>query len=405
MGRVGAIAKRADPFHHSPAGVLLMAKGAGQNTSSAVMAQRAPAQVETDTPEQRLFRELDFYPTPPWAARAIAHRIKQIDTAAVSVWEPACGEGHMAEPLAEVFDVYASDIYDFGYGVRGDFFRSAGAADWVITNPPFEHAARFTETALNIAQRGAVMLCRLAFLETVGRFDLLFGDSGITWMMPFAERVPMTLGRWDPKARSATAYCAFVWFKAGLLSPQAPRPFPPGTRKQFTKPDDACSTKWRQRRCSKERTHEKASRHLQVRHRVDRRRYRSRTDQTMEGKSERSSAILEAEVLNFIQAASTSVMNARSAPLPSLSAIILRSVWWSSSSSSLIAPLRINAARSVITSRRVASAIAAVCSRFLSENSIVFPRVRLGLAIEIVHQGSRRAGCVAGSPWLFGARA
>ena len=40
--------------------------------------------------------ELDYFPTPPWAARAGGELIKQIDPAAGSCWEPACGEGHMA---------------------------------------------------------------------------------------------------------------------------------------------------------------------------------------------------------------------------------------------------------------------------------------------------------------------
>lgn len=215
-----------------------MAKG--QNTSSAVMAQRAPDVVGTDTPEQALFRALDYYPTPPWAARALAHRIKTIDPAAAEIWEPACGEGHMAEPLREVFRVVAaSDIYGFGYGERGDFLRCRpfGTADWIITNPPFEHAAAFAEKALRIARRGVALLCRLAFIETIDRFDLLFGEQAMTWLMPFAERVPMTLGHWDPKARSATAYAAFVWRKGAR--PQAPMPFAPGTRRGFTQPTDA----------------------------------------------------------------------------------------------------------------------------------------------------------------------
>jgi len=175
----------------------------------------------------------------------MAATIKSIDSEAKSAWEPACGEGHMAEPLRELFThVRASDIYDFGYGECSDFLNDPNRMamlsdyDWIITNPPFEHAQAFTETALRIARRGVAMLCRLAFLETVGRFDLLFGPRGMTWMMPFAERVPMTLGRWDPKAHSATAYCAFVWWKLAS-APQAPMPFAPGTRRMFTKPDDA----------------------------------------------------------------------------------------------------------------------------------------------------------------------
>ena len=70
----------------------------GQNTSSAVMAQRV------EPPDS-----LDYFPTPPWATRALIEHVivpdlcPAGDVYTASVWEPACGEGHMARPLAEYF--------------------------------------------------------------------------------------------------------------------------------------------------------------------------------------------------------------------------------------------------------------------------------------------------------------
>jgi hypothetical protein len=63
--------------------------------------------------------DLDYSPTPPWATRALIERVFPIlgvrDFA--SVWEPACGEGHMAEVLREFFaEVTATDVFDYGYG-------------------------------------------------------------------------------------------------------------------------------------------------------------------------------------------------------------------------------------------------------------------------------------------------
>jgi hypothetical protein len=56
---------------------------------------------------------LDFFPTPPWATRALFERvlphsgIDKIDSA----WEPACGEGHMLQVIEEyVRKVDGSDI-------------------------------------------------------------------------------------------------------------------------------------------------------------------------------------------------------------------------------------------------------------------------------------------------------
>ena len=64
-----------------------------QNTSHAVMAQRFEAK-----------DSLDDFPTPPWATRALLeHVIPDKDLAGRSVWEPACGAGHMAKVLKEYF--------------------------------------------------------------------------------------------------------------------------------------------------------------------------------------------------------------------------------------------------------------------------------------------------------------
>src|SRR2546427_13218597 len=63
---------------------------------------------------------LDYFPTPPWATRALfSHVLPALGVETIaSVWEPACGEGHMAEVVAEVArgQVIASDVFDYGYG-------------------------------------------------------------------------------------------------------------------------------------------------------------------------------------------------------------------------------------------------------------------------------------------------
>ena len=85
--------------------------------SRAVMEARAPASVERDDAVTALYRALDYFPTPPWAARAGAELVQRLDPLAKTVWEPACGEGHMAGPLAEYFSVCASDIHPHGFGL------------------------------------------------------------------------------------------------------------------------------------------------------------------------------------------------------------------------------------------------------------------------------------------------
>src|SRR5262245_14564477 len=90
---------------------------------------------------------LDYFPTPPWATRALVEHvfpalgIRPSDLAGMDALEPACGEGHMAEPLAEYFGrVIATDLHDYGYGEAPvDFLDESTKldADWIITNPPF----------------------------------------------------------------------------------------------------------------------------------------------------------------------------------------------------------------------------------------------------------------------------
>ncbi len=213
-----------------------------KRASAAVMEQRARGEIESDSPEQKLWRALDYYPTPPWAARAIAHRIRQLDPGARTACEPACGEGHFAEPMREVFDVVrASDVYDFGYGEVRDFLHAPAPEadpDWIITNPPFVAAPEFIARGLSIARCGVAMLCRLAFVESVDRYPLLWGDGApLTTLMPFAERVPMQLGSWDPKLHTATAYAVFCFHKG--RSPTPPMGFPPGTRQAYWRNTDA----------------------------------------------------------------------------------------------------------------------------------------------------------------------
>jgi hypothetical protein len=57
------------------------------------------------------------------------------------------------------------------------------------------------------------MLCRTSILEGVKRYTEIYRDNPPTIVAPFAERVPMVMGRCDPKASTATAYAWLVWEK------------------------------------------------------------------------------------------------------------------------------------------------------------------------------------------------
>lgn len=195
---------------------------------------------------------LDFFPTPPWATRAlIKHALRRLgmreaDLSRQSFWEPACGEGHMAEVLQEYFGAgLATDIHDYGYGERHDFLAQTGTeggggtpADWIITNPPFnDKTEAFVLRALDLATIGVAMFVRMQWLETIGRYERLFRDRPPTLIAFFCERVNLCKGRWEPDGSTATAYIWLVWIKGA--SPRAPFWIPPGCREHLTNPDDA----------------------------------------------------------------------------------------------------------------------------------------------------------------------
>jgi hypothetical protein len=182
---------------------------------------------------------LDYFPTPPWATRALIEVVlgKNLN----SIWEPACGEGHMAEVLREYCnEVLASDIYAYGYGEVADFleYETDKHPDWIITNPPFgDETEKFVLRALELAKIGVAMFVRLQWLESVGRYETIFRDHPPTCIAFFAERVPLCKGKWESAGSTATAYIWLIWVKG--KPPQPPFWIPPGQREALTKPDDA----------------------------------------------------------------------------------------------------------------------------------------------------------------------
>lgn len=193
-----------------------------QNTSHAVMAQRAEPH-----------DSLDFFPTPPWATRALCEWLTADGWALhnMSAWDPACGECDMARPLQEYFKhVEASDIHDYStrrgkeQGRVSDFLlewdrpphHRLHPRDWIITNPPFRLGQQFISTAVAHARRGVAMPVRTAFLESADRFSKIYSVAPPSDILQFVERVPMFKGRLDRHGATATAYCWIVFRKHAL---------------------------------------------------------------------------------------------------------------------------------------------------------------------------------------------
>jgi hypothetical protein len=217
-------------------------KGGPINGARSVMGSR----VEPDD-------SLNHFPTPPWATRALCEIVLPHlgivwDDTPWRTWEPACGEGHMSEVLAEYFfgGVCASDIHDYGYrGTDGrtwigtfDFLNHRPMnCDWIVTNPPFgDKTIPFILRAIELARVGVAMFLRLQILEGQERFEKVFKPHPPTLVSFFSERVPLCKGRWNPDGGTATAYVWLVWMKD--RAPMAPFWIPPGCRESLSKADD-----------------------------------------------------------------------------------------------------------------------------------------------------------------------
>lgn len=229
------------------------------NTSSAVRQQRR---------KKSALRELDYFPTPPFATRTFCEWLElnyaktfQMQTrenglswlSLFDAWECACGEMHMANTLDEYFktvrksDVHAYDdnheIMDFA--LLGQF--EPRSTDWVITNPPFTLAEEFIEAGLKAARHGVAVLVRTAFLEGQGRFHDLFNVNPPTYILQHTERVLMLENRLiksgdiDPctnkPVSTATAYCWLVWLVDDEHEKTIFEWLPP-SRSMLERPDD-----------------------------------------------------------------------------------------------------------------------------------------------------------------------
>ena len=170
-----------------------------QNTTHAVMSQRHEKK-----------DSLDYFPTPPWATRALFHSVilpMGIVHYNNRVLEPACGGGHMVKVLQEYFDkVESCDIADYGQDRIADFLSKdvEQECDFIITNPPFNLAEEFVLKALPLAKESTAIFARTQFIESVGRYERLFKQNPPTIIAQFTERVPIIKGRLSANASTAT---------------------------------------------------------------------------------------------------------------------------------------------------------------------------------------------------------
>jgi len=166
----------------------------------------------------------DFYATPPRAT----HLLTELECFTNPIWEPACGKGHISEPLKSYgYEVYSTDLIDRGYGdgvldflaYTGQSIEGAWPGD-IITNPPFTLAVPFVKRALRYVKDGGkvAMFLRTLFLESQDRFALFrVAPPRVVYVSVLrfvcAKNGDFKKIHQDGLTSGAMAYSWFVWEK------------------------------------------------------------------------------------------------------------------------------------------------------------------------------------------------
>lgn len=181
---------------------------------------------------------LDYYSTPTEEVTNILNKIDFPVTSNITILEPCAGGGHMMQgiydyirqenPLADVSHIIGTDIkfrnaplaYKIQTGEQFDFLSSnypyTTNIDYIIMNPPYATIEPFVMRALEIADKGVLILCRLQFLEGESRFNTIFSIMPPTDVYVYVDRICCYKnGDTSIKQASAQAY-AWVYFNVNI---------------------------------------------------------------------------------------------------------------------------------------------------------------------------------------------
>ena len=168
--------------------------------------------------------EADFYATDP---RALERLLKRFNGFQQKIWEPACGNGHLAKVLeSHQYEVKKSDILLREYPCEQiDFLKYQ--EDWdgdIITNPPYALATEFVLKSLELLypMNIAAFFMKIQFLETKGRYEKIFKDQPPKYVYIFRDRITVAKNG-DLKefqTSSAVCYAWYIWYKGYSGSPQ-----------------------------------------------------------------------------------------------------------------------------------------------------------------------------------------
>lgn len=161
--------------------------------------------------------ENDYYATDPKTIDALF----SVERFSQTIWEPACGEGHLSKKIEEYNkSVLSTDLIQRGgYGTGGvDFLQTTEVWNGdIITNPPYKYAQEFVEHAIEriahseVAHLKVAMFLKLTFLEGQKRRKL-FEKYPPKVVYVFSQRQKCAInGDFENTGSSAACYAWFVW--------------------------------------------------------------------------------------------------------------------------------------------------------------------------------------------------
>lgn len=157
-------------------------------------------------------RPLDAYFSPEWAAEELITRIPSLDGA--RVLECCSGEGALVMPMILAgAQVTMNDIADYPADHHLDVtdpasWKTLGTYDWIISNIPFDQAARIVPLAYEHATEGIAFLLRLSFLEPV--------KNRAEWLSthPLTQQIVLPRISFTGDGKTDSVTCAWmVWEK------------------------------------------------------------------------------------------------------------------------------------------------------------------------------------------------
>lgn len=177
---------------------------------------------------------LDYYSTPKAEVTNILNELN-LDFNNMIILEPCCGGGHMYQGIQDYITehpdnypdaIIATDIMERDAGItfphesgeQYDFLSDNYQlpidthVDYIIMNPPYSTIEPFTIRALEIAEKGVLLLGRLQFLEGKGRYENILKDNPPTDVYIYVDRIKCFKNGDTTNAEpSAQAYAWFYW--------------------------------------------------------------------------------------------------------------------------------------------------------------------------------------------------